>query len=48
MVSMGTGFVPVAVGCQSRREIDAERSLGADERRVEMVEGVGKDRDGEG
>jgi hypothetical protein len=42
---MLASVVTVTVGCQGGREVDAECGFGADERVVEMVEGVGKDRD---
>ena len=45
MVSVSARFISVAVGCQNHREVDAKCGFGADEGRVEMDEGVGKDCD---
>jgi hypothetical protein len=38
-------FVLIAAGRECCRQVDAERSLGADEGSVESIEGVGKDCD---
>jgi hypothetical protein len=45
---MGTRFVLVVPGCECGREVDAECCLGAHERRVKAVQGVGEDGDGVG